>query len=221
MVIRECEPTEVFNPNYYISKQTTKDMQINIQMNSIHHSLDRIVKISENSPAVSPSDQAKALVDLADWYFLENKRNKALEDYKKAYQILGSDGNNTGNLIKYFGRPMRIPFARMRSGDQRNVNEQVLTKPYVRLAFSVTVDGKARNIKIVESSDPKNFRIHRIAKESIRTSVFRPRFQDGEPVATKHMELVLSGSYLNKASNDRGENKDRHNSVYNGARIPY
>ncbi|OGT78753.1 MAG: hypothetical protein A3J35_03890 [Gammaproteobacteria bacterium RIFCSPLOWO2_02_FULL_52_10] len=71
-----------------------------------------------------------------------------------------------------------------------------VTPPFVKLSFDVTRDGRARNIKVVEESEPKSYGVHKTAKQLIKSSIFRPRLLDGELVETKSTELLLYGSVL-------------------------
>ena len=213
-----CGMVETPNLNYYTSKQVTKDQQVAVQMDSVRSSLTRIVKISSANPKLSPYKRANALVDLGDWFYLNNMQNRAMKNYKQAYQLLKTEKNNNDDLAKLFGKPMIIPFATIRENNQKDNNKQALTKPYVKLTFSVTADGKARNIKITESSDPRNYRIRRIARDTIRTAVFRPRLLNGKPVATKKTELVLSGKTLQEQN---APGYDRQDSIFSRTHIVY
>lgn len=213
-----CGMVETPNLNYYTSKQVTKDQQVAMQMNSVRSSLTRIVKITSANPKLSPYERANALVDLGDWFFIDNMEDRAMENYKKAYQILKNEKDNKSDLDKLFGRPMIIPFATLRNNYHNVKNKQVLTKPYVKLTFSVTADGKARNIQIVEASDPRNYTIRNAARENIRSAVFRPRFLNGKPVATKKTELVLSGKTLESTA---GLGYDPQDSIFSRTHIVY
>lgn len=213
-----CGPIEVPNPNYYVSKQNVKNQKVSVEMYSIRNNLSRIVKIASANPSLPLLERADALINMGDWYFINDKKITALKNYKQAYQLLNSEAGNAELIEKLFGKPVRIPFGKIASSDAGKDGKEIST-PFVRLSFGVTVDGRARNIKIIEESKPKNYRIRKAARDSIRDAVFRPRLVDGKPVATAEMELVISGSNLQQASNQ--QHIDPHTSIYNRALIPY
>lgn len=217
-VIMVCRPVEIPNPGYYVSKQFVKNQRVSEEMYSIRTSLSRMVKISSANPSLSVLERADALINMGDWYFINDKRTTALKNYKQAYQLLSSAAGNAKLIDKVFGKPVRIPFGTVASADSGKDTGEI-AKPYVKLSFAVTIDGKARNIKIIEESKPINYRIRRTARQTIRDAIFRPRLEDGNPVATNETELLLSGSSLQQALKE--EHVDVQDSIYNGARIPY
>lgn len=213
-----CRSVEVPNTGYYVSKQNTKNQRVSEQMVSIRNSLNRIVNISSSHATISAYEKANALINLGDWYLINNDRSTAFEKYKTAYQMLSTEDGNAEGIEKLFGDPVRIPFADIFSNDSNDETAKNASEPYVKLSFAVSLDGKARNIKVLEQSDPKSFKIRKAALDNIKASLFRPRFEDGKPVATPETELVLSGNNLQTVP---GQYIDKHSSIYNGARLPY
>ena len=190
-----CQTDEVPNPNYYVSKQNTKDLKVAERLQRVKTLLNRIAEISASNPATPPIEHAIALVNLGDWYFINNKRDSAIKNYKNAYQLLTDSDTNKKLKDKLFDKPVRIPVISTALPDSTD-EEETTVPPYVRLTFNVTIDGKARNVKVIEESDPKNYRARKNAKQVVNSSVFRPRLQDGELVATQANELLLSGAIL-------------------------
>ena len=217
-LITVCRPVEVPNTGYYVSKQNTKNQRVSEQMVSIRNSLNRIVKISSTHPSLSTYDRANALINLGDWYLINNERSTAFENYKQAYQMLSAEDDDSEAIEKLFGEPVRIPFADIFASDGNNETTRKVVKPYVILSFAVTLDGKARQIKVIEQSEPKSFKIRKAATDNIKASLFRPRLEDGKPVATPKIELVLSGRDLQTVP---GQFIDSHSSIYNGTSNPY
>ena len=209
-----CGNEEVPNPGYYVSKQAIKNQRVGEEMNTIRNNLNRIVKISAAHPSLPVIERADALINMGDWYFINNKKNTAIDNYNQAYQLLSSEEGNAELIEKLFGKPVRIPFGRIASSGTEEETGNI-SKPYVRLSFAVTAEGKARHIKIIEQSNPESYRIRKLAKNIIEDAIFRPRLEDGKPVATPETELVLSGDILQTSSN---QHVDRQNSIY--SRLP-
>jgi len=80
--------------------------------------------------------------------------------------------------------------------NQEDITEETVERPFVKLSFYVSKYGKARKIKVIDESDPENYRARKNARELIKSSIFRPRFEDGKPVTTEKMELLFSGNIL-------------------------
>lgn len=202
-----CYVAEVPNPNFYVSKQQTKDLRMGEQMNSVRSLLSRIVKISDANPGMKPSEKAAALVNLGDWYFINNKSVTAIENYKKANQILATDNTDRDSAKKLFDQPVRIPVMTTALPGADNTPAEAVKPPFVKLSFDVTTDGRAKNIQVIEESEPKNVRTRKTAIQLIKTSMFRPQLREGEPVATKAAVLLLSGAILQKGF---PQNSDRN-----------
>lgn len=209
-----CRPVEVPNTGYYVSKQNMKNQRISEEMYSIRNNLSRIVKISSDNPSLPALVRADALVNMGDWLFINDKKTTAFKNYNEAYKILSSEAGNAELIDRLFGKPVRIPFAKTPpTGTDEEAGD--IAEPYVKLSFAVTTEGKARNIKVIEQSKPESYQIRKRAKNTISDAIFRPRLEDGKPVATAETELVLSGDILQTSSN---QHVDKQNSIY--SRLP-
>lgn len=214
-----CQNSVVPNPQYYVDKQNTKDMTVARHMSAVRNSLNRIVKLSSINQ-VSTYEQAASLVNLADWYLLNSKRATALDNYRKAYQLLVEDNYEPKYIEALFGKPVRIPRMSSTPPDPDAETEFEIPRPFVRLAFEVTTEGKARRIKIIEESEPGNIVIRKYARQQVANSLFRPRFEEGEPVATDEAELLLYGAALDKDSIQNSRtHEDRFDSIVTRSRM--
>ena len=199
-----CELIPVGNPDYYVTKQQNKDLQVVDQMSRIKSLLNRIVNISTASTEVKPAEKAAALINLGDWYFINKKTGTALENYKQAYAILEASDADRGLLGRLFDRPVQIPVMTTGLPMASDPGADKLTPPYVRLAFDVTADGRSKNIEVIEESEPGSFRTRSNATQIVKASVFRPRLHDGKLVATKATDYLVSGPVLqNTPARDR------------------
>jgi tetratricopeptide (TPR) repeat protein len=195
--ITVCNPEMVSNPDYYFSRQTSKNASLHGQQNNIVGSLNRIIKIIGTNPALTPHELAIALVNTGDWYFLYNMKDAAIANYKRAFQLLMEDGPGADGIDQVFGRPIRIPsIAAFPDIDDDFARET--GDPYVRLSFDVGTDGKPGNIEVVEEGNTKNFIPRKTAKAQVASWLFRPQLEGGEPVVTKGMEIQLSGALLRR-----------------------
>lgn len=196
-LVRVCSLEPVPDPTYYFSRQTSKNTSLSNQMNGVTSPLNRIIKIIGKKPPMPPQELADALVDVGDWYFLLNMQDAAMKSYKYAFQLLQEYKSETDGIDKLFGRPARIPSI---PGDS-DINDGFTADkddPYVRLSLDVGTDGKPTNINVIEEGNTRNFIARKRAKAQVKSWLFRPRFEDGEPVATSDVEVRLSGTILKK-----------------------
>jgi outer membrane biosynthesis protein TonB len=62
--------------------------------------------------------------------------------------------------------------------------------------YTVTADGRAEDVQIIETSPPDSVRQERYVLRSMRTARFRPRLVDRNPVATPRQRLRHEFRYV-------------------------
>ena len=174
--------------------------------------LSRVADIYSENPDLPVEDRATALVNLADWFFIYGWRGTALENYREAYQLLVDSKADPEKIHELFGEPVRIPSMTMNYPNNNNNVEEDKDAPYVKLSFDVTMRGCARKVRVIEESDPDNFKARKFSKKFLRSSLFRPQFKDGKTVRAKGMMMRLSGVVLEERSDPKlvsyGKHKD-------------
>lgn len=191
-VQRICSNVAVDNPEYYTSKQAEQTNTIMMYVYQAGKALRQIAEIQNFNLSASNYDRARAFVDLGDWYFINTKRTAAFKAYKSAFEFLQMNGSKPGDIALLFGNPVLLPVMNIDTG--KTASRQEDDKTYVTLSFDVTVRGRARNIHVVDESDPENLQARVNAKKIISSSLFRPRILGGDPVPTENTVLRLSGS---------------------------
>ena len=176
-----------------LDQQRARDMAIRQRITFAGHSLKRIVEIHEAHPEIGAESQAKALIHHGDWSMRYGDSTKAIDSYKRAYQLLVSSGAKQEDIDAYFGSPRQIPALRLPLPAVEKQQEQGKKPDYVVASMDVNSKGRSRNIEIVEESNPENTRIRREAREQLRESRYRPRFVNGEPVDTSGYKLTIVG----------------------------
>ena len=141
--------------------------------------LTRSIDIYENNPALPAVEHALAYIRLGDWYMLFNRPSAANSEYTKAYAQLKNTDDMTRE--KLFGTPKQLP--------EVQYNPVADNKPkadarYVLVSMDVSKNGRVRNIQVVESRPPDDKNLINLATKSLRQTRFRPRIENGEPVAT-------------------------------------
>jgi tetratricopeptide (TPR) repeat protein len=136
----------------------------------------------------APRPLGEVLTDLGDWYLVLGAHQRALEQYREAWQSFAVAGSTqplqAPRLIAWKPPPMSLARRREDAGD------------YVRqdVAVSLTVlpDGEARDATVVTPSVPES--VSRPLVSALRRARWRPRFEEGRAVATSavvHEETML------------------------------
>ena len=180
---RICNTIRVPDPSYYASQSSSKDFALGQRIVAVGKALRHIVQIHEANPDLPRDSHARALVHLGDWNLLRGKKTTAHKNYKSAYQLLADSGEHQEVIEELFGKPQNLPALRLPLPEIDDKLEQEKTTS-VLASFDVSRTGRAKNVQILESEPPDATSARRKAKKTIRGRIYRPRFENGEPVNT-------------------------------------
>jgi tetratricopeptide (TPR) repeat protein len=124
-----------------------------------------------------------------DWALLHNRREDAMAAYQMALSELAELEDHEQQFMKLFGEPIPLPTI---NPLQSEYAPSFTPQGRARLRYDVTERGRARNVKVLEADDPESYRVTRLLRD-IKSTQFRPRFEQGEPVATN--EIVKTYAY--------------------------
>ncbi len=148
------------------------------------NALELAASIASRRPEVQPTQLADVLTQLGDWYQIQKRTDKATEQYRRAWKaaqgVQLADGALTEAL---FGQPVLLDYEVPEFWDRyaaRPSNEIELRN--VEIDVTVTAEGLVRDPKVVtDGGDPK---LSAQALRAANTARYRPRFENGEPVAS-------------------------------------
>lgn len=180
---RICNTIRVPDPSYYATQSSNKDFALGQRIVAVGKALKHIVQIHENNQELPKDSHARALVHLGDWNLLRGKKTTANKNYKSAYQLLADSGEHQEVIEELFGKPQNLPALRLPLPEIDDKLEEEKTTT-VLASFDVSRSGRAKNVQIIESEPPDATSARRKAKKTIRARLYRPRFENGEPVAT-------------------------------------
>ena len=147
----------------------------------------KVIEIHAHNPDLPAANHGIALIHLGDWYLLFNRRSTANETYALAYAKLTDSGMQKDAIDQLLAQPRSLPALQMSMAYQQQ--EEDSDDNYVVARFDVSKTGHARNIEIIEAKPADNESLQRRAKETIRTTRFRPRLEDGQPVETTDVNI--------------------------------
>jgi tetratricopeptide (TPR) repeat protein len=151
--------------------------------------LERAAAIVSSRPETTATQVADVHVQLGDWYQARQRPDKALPSYERAWQAAG--GVTVGAkslrealfaqpvLLYYSPPPYWNRYARRPAGEVEVRNAEV--------EFTVTVEGQAVAPTLVSDAGDPEFGEKLVAAAD--SAVYRPRFEEGKPVATLGVRL--------------------------------
>ena len=151
--------------------------------------LERAVRIADTGPDPSPAQVADTHTQLGDWLQWRDRADGARPHYQQAWQA-GTRVEHEGKPLNevLFGQPVLVYHAWPESWDRyrdRPPGEVELRN--VEIELTVTADGRPEDPRVVaDAGDPK------LAEQALRAAAsarYRPRMENGQPVATTGVRL--------------------------------
>lgn len=145
--------------------------------------LRRALEIDKRQPVPDPARRGRILVELGDVYLLLNRRNAALENYSAAWSVLAGREDLVEQRGEYFGDPVLVAGPDWPAVHPRKArrNPRSAREPgFVLVRYAVDERGLVEEAAIVEA-DPVGL-IDDAVLAALRGSLYRPRFEAGQPV---------------------------------------
>ena len=133
---------------------------------------------------------AEALVRLGDWHLWHQKRDSAIEAYKRAWEEFGALENGDEEQQKYFGKPVLLPDL---PGARTQLTPPEVVSGYVDVTYNISSRGRVRNLEVlstetVQEEEDEVTQGNRVQlMRSIKRLLHRPRFEAGEPVEVENV----------------------------------
>lgn len=152
--------------------------------------LDRAVAIATQRPDPSPVQIADVRTQYGDWYQTRGQPERALPQYLEAWAAgrkVPYQGKTLADAL--FTKPVLLQYVRPEGWDRYSgrPSAEVLLKT-VLLDLTVAADGHATDIQMVDDGGDK--RRADQARAAAATARYRPRFENGQPADTPHVQFV-------------------------------
>jgi hypothetical protein len=146
--------------------------------------LQRAVQIVEaDSSASTPQTHIETLIQMGDWYQIKKSPREALFYYQRAWALMRTASNLPDSDTTSLNVPVRVYYPTPPIvAHVPEVPPEQTRFHHVQVKFNVAADGSVKNARIV-AHDTRD-RYARDILGAVRDSRFRPKFVDGEPVAT-------------------------------------
>ena len=165
--------------------------------------LKKALDVARKNPDAGGLIQAELLIQLADYYTVMNAHDKARRRYRSAWNILSANGRlderrNDLETTVPIVRPKLDRYANFgyRSAADASA-DTAYDEGYIVASFTVNERGRVTDIEVVEG-DPADFgAMQTRVQRTLRESVFRPRYEDGDPVRTEGQLFRHDFLYVN------------------------
>jgi tetratricopeptide (TPR) repeat protein len=134
-----------------------------------------------------PADQrtvGAVLTDLGDWYLSAGAEARAIASYREAWKHLAVAGDTSELqkpvLLSYRPPPIAVSRRREDPDDYDQAD--------VRLILTVTAEGQTE--QVISNGDTGTDSAARSVVFAMKRAVYRPRFEDGEPVVTRDVAFT-------------------------------
>jgi tetratricopeptide (TPR) repeat protein len=146
----------------------------------------RAAEIAEQRTEPSPVQVADVRTQVGDWYQSRGMAERALPNYQKAWLAasrIAQQHEGKPIVEALFGAPVLLQIVRPEGWDRfaGRPPEQVETRNVV-VEFTVNADGFTDQVKVIDDSG--DARRAQKTTEALHTARYRPRMENGAPVAT-------------------------------------
>ncbi len=125
----------------------------------------------------------ETLVALGDWYLAGASLDKGIEVYRGAWKEL-SEAKDTSLL----GTPYQIAYKPPSASAKRSTLDPAeADHRFVEVLFTVTREGQVKEVRAGNGDAPEA--LQRAVESATKKARYRPRFENGEPVATSDVTL--------------------------------
>jgi tetratricopeptide (TPR) repeat protein len=143
--------------------------------------LQKVVRIRQQTPDGDPMLLVEAVLDLADWYTLFEKPQRANPLYAHAFESMGQIAD--ADRVAYFAQPRLLYVPDPGTPRRRTVGAAGdALRGFVEVGFSVTQNGYVRDLVTIGSEPPDLMDVR--VRRSVRVARYRPALVDGVPVAS-------------------------------------
>ena len=149
-------------------------------------SLQRIVDAYEADLPGSIAEYARALVFMGDWLTVQRRVTEGARMYRRAWTALAGHGAPPALVDELFGEPQPIEQLPIPGEEEPQTGAHSY---YAEALLDVPESGWPRNIRIRAIHPPEQTSLLKRAERGIAATRYRPRYRNGQPVATADVPL--------------------------------
>jgi tetratricopeptide (TPR) repeat protein len=145
------------------------------------HALQRALRILEADPEASRETRIETLIQLGDWYQIKKVPREALPYYQRAWKLIHEATSLSNSAATALNVPVRVYYPTPSIVAHVATQEETRSH-YVQTEFTVAADGSVSGARIVDHATRDRYADDVL--DAVRAARFRPKFVDGQAVAT-------------------------------------
>jgi tetratricopeptide (TPR) repeat protein len=187
--IRLVEPLTKLGESYFFQDQHGEQATYyNPSGGEIH--FKRALRIAESNPESDWLIESKTKLALADYYMLQGNQTRSRRLYSDIWESLDGEEEKALFRDEIFGRPVPLngrplpEFASEAGPTALGAPSGEFMQGAVTLSFSVSERGRVSDVEPVEVQPAEFTDMEKLVHREVRGRLYRPRFENAEPVAT-------------------------------------
>lgn len=164
----------------------------------------RAVRIAEENPDSTWELMAATRLSLGDYYTYRSDLGRARKIYREVWELLSADEERLDVRREQLETVKLLLEDRLpRYVGGATVNDTAigegLREGRVLVSYDITTRGRVTGLQIVEATPAEFVDMQRLVSREVRDRIFRPRFEDAEPVDTPDQSFSHRYFYLQEA----------------------
>ena len=170
----------------YLNETAVRQYYADQSFHKGKRSLKRIIETYEKTLPDGLMDYARALVFMGDWLTVQRRVLEGARLYQRAWTALKEYNADQTQVDELFGDPQPIEQLPIPGEPETEAAEDSY---YVDALLDVPKSGWPTNIRIQAIHPPEETTLIRRAERGIAATRYRPRYRNGQPVATTDIPL--------------------------------
>ena len=170
----------------YLNETAVRQYYADQSFHKGKRSLKRIIETYEKTLPDGIMDYARALVFMGDWLTVQRRVLEGARLYQRALAALEEHDADPAQVDELFGEPQPIEQLPIPGETEPQAGADSY---YVDALLDVPRSGWPTNIRIQAIHPPEETTLTRRAERGIAATRYRPRYRNGQPVATSDVPL--------------------------------
>jgi tetratricopeptide (TPR) repeat protein len=155
--------------------------------------LKRALRIAESSPKSDWVTESNTKLALADFYMMQGNLSRSRRLYSEIWESLGDDEAKSLFRDEIFSRAVPLnsrpipEFASEAGPNPLGTPSEGFMQGSVTVSFSVSDRGRVNDVEPVEVIPAEFTDMEKLVHREVRGRLYRPRFEDSEPVTTNEV----------------------------------
>jgi tetratricopeptide (TPR) repeat protein len=190
---------------YFDASDTHLSMQNSLSSGEVY--FKRAVRIATENPDTDWQVIARSSLSLGDYYMFEGNSQRASTVYRETWNFLSEDEERLATRREQLERAVILrerplpKFITPPDKEAAAVQPAALLNGSITLAFEISTGGRITNLKVLDAQPVSFAKMQRTVHREMRSRLYRPRFDEAEPVTTSE-QLFVHRFYYTQADLD-------------------